>query len=304
MRSGRRGRVLLADDEDAIALGLARVLYQDNERYDVLLARTGEIAQQALALEPFDARAHHVLAHVFEMTNRPEAGLRWMHQHVEYWAIETVVATHCWWHVALFHLTEGQLEEALALNDRRVRVGHSTAISDMIDAAALLWRIHLCGGDVGARWRELASAWGAHIGDGFCSFNDLHAMVSFVGAGDWDRARRLEGELAHRCAQRTRYGDTTRQVGLTACRGLVAFGRGDHPRAIGLLTSLPAQAHRIGGSHAQRDLLNLTLSRAADHVRRSGFKAPSTGPAGRSKTLAAGAGARVHPGPAVQTAVP
>lgn len=48
MVSGRRGRVLLADDEDAIVLALARVLYQDNERYDVLLARTGEIARQVM----------------------------------------------------------------------------------------------------------------------------------------------------------------------------------------------------------------------------------------------------------------
>jgi tetratricopeptide (TPR) repeat protein len=265
--------------------------------------RAGDLAQQALALEPFDARAHHVLAHVFEMTNRPEAGLRGMHRHVEYWAVETVVATHCWWHMALFHLAEGQLEQALALYDHRVRNGHSTAVSDMIDAAALLWRIHLRGGEVGGRWRELASAWGAHIGDGFCSFNDVHAMVSFVGAGDWDRARHLEGEVARRYAHRTRYGNTTRQVGLTACRGLEAFGRGDYPRAIALLASLPAQAHRIGGSQAQRDLLTLTLSRAAEHARRSGFKAPSAVAAGRSTAVATGAGAQAHAGPALQADV-
>ncbi len=193
---------------------------------------------------------------------------------------------------------------ALALYDHRVRAGHSTAISDMIDAAALLWRIHLLGGEVSARWRELASACAPHIGDGFCSFNDLHAMISFIGAGDWDRARRLERELRHRYAQRTRYGDTTRQVGLPACRGLVAFGRGDYRCAIDLLASLPAQAHRIGGSHAQRDLLNLTLSSAVEHVRRSAFRSPFTGSAGRSTALPTGAGARVHPGPAVQTVAP
>jgi tetratricopeptide (TPR) repeat protein len=266
--------------------------------------RAGELAQQALALEPFDARAHHVLAHVFEMTNRPEAGIRWMLQHAEHWAAETVVATHGWWHVALFHLAAEQVEQALEIYDRRVRAGHSTAVSDMIDAAALLWRIHLRGGGVGARWNELASAWAAHIGDGFCSFNDLHAMISFVGAGDWDRAQRLEGELAHRRAQRTRYGNTTRRVGLTACRGLVAFGRGDYPRAIGMLASLSAQAHRIGGSHAQRDLLTLTLSSAAERVRRSGFKAPSMVAAGRPTAAATGAVALVHPGLAARTAVP
>ncbi len=261
-----------------------------------------ELAQRALALEPFDARAHHVLAHVFEMTDRPEAGLRWMHQHVEYWAVETVVATHCWWHVALFYLAEGQIEQAFALYDHQVRAGNSTAISDLIDAAALLWRIHLYGGEVGARWRELASAWSAHIADALCSFTDLHAMISFIGADDWNRARHLESELAHHYAQRTRYGETTRQVGLPACRGLMAYGRGDYPRAIGLLGSLQAHAHRIGGSHAQRGLLDLTLSSATERIRRPGFGLPSTTAAGLAPARANGPGGRVRPEPAVQSA--
>jgi CheY-like chemotaxis protein len=44
----RRPKVLIVDDEDNIVLALYRVLYQDNDRYDVLLARSAEIAQQIL----------------------------------------------------------------------------------------------------------------------------------------------------------------------------------------------------------------------------------------------------------------
>jgi len=230
--------------------------------------RAGEFARQALALDPHDARAHHVLAHVFEMTGRADAGLDGMYGHVPYWAVETVVATHCWWHVALFHLAKGEVDHALSLYDRRVRVDHSPAISDMIDAASLLWRIELQNGDTGRRWSELASAWAPHIGDGFCTFNDLHAMIAFVGARNWKLAQRLERALARRYSQRGRYGETTRQAGLTACRGLIAFGRGDYTRAINLLGSLSALAHRIGGSHAQRDVLHLTLLRAVEYMRR------------------------------------
>jgi tetratricopeptide (TPR) repeat protein len=231
-------------------------------------ARAGEFGQQALALNPFDARAHHVLAHVFEMTERADAGVHWMHQRIGYWAADTVVATHCWWHLALFHLAEGQVERALSLYDRRVRAGHSLEVADMIDAAALLWRIELQGGNTGVRWGELASAWVPHVADGFCTFNDLHAMIAFVGARDWGLAQRLERELAQRQSGRTRHGETTRRVGLPACRALIAFGRGDHPRAISLLAGLPGLAHRIGGSHAQRDVLHLTLLHAVERIRR------------------------------------
>jgi tetratricopeptide (TPR) repeat protein len=121
--------------------------------------RAEQEARAAVALNAFDARAHHVMAHVFEMTDRPDAGVRWMNEHVAYWGAGTVVATHCWWHLALFHLALGQVDPALALYDRRIRAGHSTAIADLIDAAALLWRAELRGGKIGTRWGELAGAW-------------------------------------------------------------------------------------------------------------------------------------------------
>jgi hypothetical protein len=50
----------------------------------------------------------------------------------------------------------------------------------------------------------------------------------------------------------------------------MAFGRGNHPLAIALLASLPARLHRLGGSHAQRDVLHLTLLHAIESIRRPG----------------------------------
>ena len=113
-----------------------------------------------------------------------------------------------------------------------------------------------------------ATAWSAHIDDGFCSFSDLHAMLAFVGARDWDRAQRLEQSLTRAQSMPTRHGETTRQLGLHACRALIAFGHGDKALAITLLAGLPALAHRLGGSHAQRDVLHLTLMHAVEHMRR------------------------------------
>lgn len=56
--------------------------------------RAEQAAGEALALNANDARAHHVMAHVFEMTDRPEAGLRWMNERAARWSAGTVVATH------------------------------------------------------------------------------------------------------------------------------------------------------------------------------------------------------------------
>jgi hypothetical protein len=56
-------------------------------------SRAEATALQALTLEPLDARAYHALAHVFEMTRRPEEGLRWMGDHIAGWDGDTTVAT-------------------------------------------------------------------------------------------------------------------------------------------------------------------------------------------------------------------
>jgi len=227
-----------------------------------------QAARDALTLNPADARAHHAMAHVFEMSGRPDDGIRWMREHLGFWSGDTLVATHCWWHLALFHLSRGDVDGALQLYDERVRADRSAAIADLIDASALLWRARLQGASVGARWAELADAWDAYIDDGFCSFSDLHAMLAFVGAGDRARARRLERALAARQSLPTRHGQTTRQLGLPACRALMSFGLGDHATAVRLLAHLSPCADGLGGSYAQRDVLHLTLLRSIEHIRR------------------------------------
>jgi len=224
--------------------------------------RAAELAHRALSLDAFDARIHHVLAHVFEMTGRSAAGRDWMLARRRFWSADGSITSHLWWHLALFELGTGRAQQALALYDAEVESSRPADISELIDAAALLWRLRLAGERIAGRARSLAAAWAPHIGDGFCSFNDLHAMMAFVAAGEPGLARRLERGLSERARRRTRHGETTRHVGLPACRALMAYGAGDYGRCIALLASLPPLAHRLGGSHAQRDVLDLTLAAA------------------------------------------
>jgi hypothetical protein len=232
-------------------------------------ARAEWAAFAALALNPLDARAHHAMAHVCEMTGRPGAGLVWLRAHADRWDHDTTVATHGNWHMALFHLARGELALALDLYDRRICPGPECEMADLIDASALLWRIELHGGEAGHRWSPMAAAWVPHIDDAFCSFNDIHAMLAFVGARDWNHAAQLERALAGSFATQTRHGATTRLFGASACRALRAYGQGDDRLAISLLAALPPSVRRIGGSQAQRDVLRLTLDQAAMRGRRA-----------------------------------
>ncbi len=55
----------------------------------------------------------------------------------------------------------------------------------------------------------------------------------------------------------------TRDVGLPFARGIKAFGEGRYGEAVERLLPLRPIAHRFGGSHAQRDVIHLTLIEAA-----------------------------------------
>ena len=226
-----------------------------------------QAARRALQLEPLDLRAHHAVAHVLEMEGRSAEGLRWMGARAAFWTDAGAASTHLWWHLALYHLALGRPEQALAIYDRRVPLG---ALSELIDASALLWRLHLGEVDVGRRFHDLAARWQPHAKDAHCAFNDLHAMMAFAGARRWDLAHEL---LAAQSARVARLGganrDMTRLVGLPACSALLAFGQGDFAGAERLLRSLPPVAHRIGGSHAQRDVLQLTRAAALRSAPRS-----------------------------------
>jgi hypothetical protein len=56
----------------------------------------------------------------------------------------------------------------------------------------------------------------------------------------------------------------TAEVGRRLIEGALAFARGEFTRAVDEILPVRGQAFRIGGSHAQRDIVNLTLIAAAE----------------------------------------
>jgi hypothetical protein len=127
----------------------------------------------------------------------------------------------------------------------------------------MLWRLHLRGVDVGDRWSAVADAWEPMADDGYYAFNDMHAMMAFIGAGCDQAASRLMAVLNRRASGTGSNAAMTRDVGLPVCAALRAFADGHHDLAIDLLLPVRAVSHRFGGSNAQRDVITLTLIEAA-----------------------------------------
>ena len=225
-------------------------------------ARAETAGRRALELEPRNGWAQHAVAHVYEMQDRRTEGVAWMRGNPGAWGGDSFFAIHNAWHLALFHLGLEEIDEVLALYDGPIFGDASTMPFDMDDAAALLWRLELRGVDVGSRWQPLAAAYAAQP-RGLSAFDDTHAMMAFVGAGRDPDAEAALADMAICVEGPDDNAGVTRDVGLPVARAIFAYGRGRDPEAIDLLRGVRNGAARFGGSHAQRDLLDLTLIAAA-----------------------------------------
>jgi len=222
--------------------------------------RAEDAARFALRAEETDVWAHHALAHVLEMEGRTEEGVEFLSGTSLKWE-ESFFAVHNWWHLALYLIEQGDLDGALALYDGPIRTRPSTEWLDIVDAAALLWRLSLLGVDTRERALALVGLVEPHVDDALYVFNDLHAVMIFSLA---ERTDLVEAIIA----ANARDEGTTNALAL-AISGRQLFGgfsaleRGDAGSAAESLFNARTRSAVIGGSVAQRDVIDQTLIAAA-----------------------------------------
>jgi hypothetical protein len=127
--------------------------------------------------------------------------------------------------------------------------------------------LELAGADVGERWTPLAKQWLTHVDDHVLVFNDLHLALAVSRAKNGEGVRRLRRSLDHYerdCAGDNR--DVTIDVGRRLVDAALAFAEGEYKQVIDLILPVRYKIIRIGGSHAQRDLVTQTLIAAAERA--------------------------------------
>ena len=219
----------------------------------------------ALSIQPKDGWSVHAAVHVMEMQGRIDEGIAFLSSREADWAPGNGFAFHNFWHLALFHMDGARYDRALELFDRHVHPEPATYLLSLVDATALLWRLRLEGVDLGDRFERVADDWEERlVGEaGFYAFNDVHAAIAFAATGRDAASSHLVELMRYAAGKDNANAAMTWDVGLPLAQGVAAFVQDRYADSIALVEPVRDHAHRFGGSHAQRDLITLTLIEAA-----------------------------------------
>uniref|UniRef100_A0A3Q3KC20 Tetratricopeptide repeat protein 38 n=1 Tax=Monopterus albus TaxID=43700 RepID=A0A3Q3KC20_MONAL len=221
-----------------------------------------KVAMEGLALTPDDAWSVHSVAHVYEMKAEVDKGLKFMESREKDWQVCDVLASHNYWHWAVYFIEKGQYEDALQIYDSQVASG---SMLDIVDACSMLYRLEMEGVCVKDRWRELLQVTQPHTDDHVTLFNDLHFLMVSLGAKESCISRRLlEGlqELAKEPGDNQQH-QLAGTIGIPMCQAMMEYDQGNYSQTVELLYPLRYRMVDIGGSDAQRDLFNQLLIHAA-----------------------------------------
>ncbi len=215
------------------------------------LAAALDLMERSLALNPRNANAAHFKSHTLYEMGETATGRAYLTGWLATYDAGVGLNCHLAWHAALWALADGDIDSmwrqyAMAIDPETSR---GLPINIITDGVALLHRAELAGVDVDrSEWRKLSEFSARTFAKPGQSFVDMHAALAHAMAGNGDALARIAETTAGFAA------DLVRPV--ARAWGLIA--RDDWAGALAALTPVMAGTDRIGGSLAQRDLLELT----------------------------------------------
>ena len=222
--------------------------------------KTGRtITERAFDLRPNNAYAAHALLHaMFEDGSIADADnfvTRWIGRYDR----TGILHGHICWHQALCALEMGDASRALAIyaDVLQPRINMAPPLNAMSDCASLLWRLLAYGHAVPTElWADAQAYATTHFPKTNLSFVEMH--MALLAAATNNQAA-LEARLR---AIELRLADGKLAAGpvvVGVYRALNCFAREDFTRCVAHLEPVLADVVRLGGSHAQREIIEDTF---------------------------------------------
>ena len=206
-------------------------------------------------LHPSAAHGVHVKSHLLYESGETDEGIGLL---TSYQAdLDRTAQMHCHlsWHLGLWSLETGNLDKMWAIIDQDIspEVSRSPPLNILTDTAALLARAELRGVSVPEDyWHRISTYASERFPRTGIAFADVHAAMAHAMAG--------QGEALHSIVSDAK--GPAAEVVRDLAEGFGAFAGGDWAGAVVAFAPAMSRHERIGGSRAQRDLLEMAMTTA------------------------------------------
>jgi len=245
-------RAIIVHKNTPYAHGLVAFALEQNHR----LEEAEEEGIRAVQIASDDAWAHHAVAHVLETRQQVSKGIRWMDKHAPCWDKKgTFIRDHNWWHTALFHLAADDHNKVMKVFDERLWGVWPEFPQEQIGAVSMLWRLEMLGTKVEDRWNPVLEQVRVRAGEHILPFHDLHYAYALARAGNQEESANFLNSLEKYSENCIGPAQTNWQsICLPLAKAVTAFANDDFETTIDLMAPFLPELHRIGGSHAQRQV--------------------------------------------------
>lgn len=227
--------------------GLLAFIRQEQGRFDEAMA----LSCASLAVEPGAGHSAHARAHAHYETGDHRAGLAWMDAWVTGDGASIDSISHFAWHAALHELSLGDLDAVRRRYDGQLRPEHGLGCRALVDTGSLLFRWALTPDAVEVPGLEQVAALAGRdvLERPSTPFLAMHSAVALLATDD----RAGLASLARWAAGHDH--PTQREVVAPLARALDRLAAGRCGEAADALGALAGPSRRLGGSDAQRELL-------------------------------------------------
>ena len=242
-------RCVPAYGDDWWFTGLLAFMRQEQGRFDEAM----ELACISLDVEPGAGHSAHARAHAHYETGDHAGGLAWMGSWISGDGAGVASLSHFSWHAAMHELSLGDLAAVRRRYETELRPTPEMGCRSLVDSGSLLWRWTLTPGSssVPDMAEVLTVVDDTLLTTPVSPFMAMHAAVALCAA-DVDG---LAG-LARWCASRPEPVHT--EVTAPLARALLRLVKGDASGCADDLGALAPQLWRLGGSDAQREVVEET----------------------------------------------
>jgi tetratricopeptide (TPR) repeat protein len=212
-----------------------------------------------MASNPGNAHGAHIKTHVLHEMGEMRRALDFLEGWLPGFDRRGLMHCHLSWHVALTALALGESERAWEAYRSAVHPGGSWGppLNVATDTVAFLWRSELAGEPRRPElWREVEDYALRSFPKAGVPFADVHTAVACVAAEDFATLDRVVAEIRDRIAA-GKYAPGG--VVATLVAGFAAYAKQQWDEAIRFFEEALPETVRIGGSRAQRDLVEHTL---------------------------------------------